>query len=145
MRPAARAERSAGFVVYRVRTGRREYLLVRDAKHGNWGFPKGHIEPGESELAAARREAREEAGLRGLRATPGFSRRMRYPLATGRSKTVVCFLAGLPVAARVKCGKKEITAHRWLPLKKALKRLTFPASRKVLAGADAFLASGRQR
>lgn len=43
-------------------------LLVRrrnppDA--GRWGFPGGHVEPGETALAAAVRELHEETGLRG--------------------------------------------------------------------------------
>ena len=61
----ARRETSAGGVVFRrghepgapVR-----FLLIRDSYH-NWGFPKGHLEPGEPPADAARREVREETGL----------------------------------------------------------------------------------
>ncbi len=53
---------SAGGVVQNVRG---EVLLIR---HGNnaWSFPKGHIEPNEDELVAARREISEEAGITDL-------------------------------------------------------------------------------
>lgn len=62
---------SAGLVMYRKRSGQLEVLLVhlggpfwakKDA--GAWFIPKGEINPGEDELAAAKREFEEETGLR---------------------------------------------------------------------------------
>lgn len=41
-------------------------LLIRDS-YRNWGFPKGHVEDGESPETAALREVAEETGLRALR------------------------------------------------------------------------------
>ena len=38
------------------------FCLIQHAA-GHWGFPKGHIDPGESEEQTALREAREEAGI----------------------------------------------------------------------------------
>lgn len=43
--------------------GRRGVLLHRHKRLGLWLQPGGHIEPGESPWAAARREATEETGL----------------------------------------------------------------------------------
>jgi 8-oxo-dGTP pyrophosphatase MutT (NUDIX family) len=40
--------------------------LVRNRKETKWFFPKGHIEPGETDEEAARREIQEEAGIAGL-------------------------------------------------------------------------------
>jgi 8-oxo-dGTP pyrophosphatase MutT (NUDIX family) len=53
---------SAGGV---VRNQRGEIALV---KHDGWfwGFPKGHVDEGETRLDAAKRETEEEAGLKGL-------------------------------------------------------------------------------
>jgi len=62
---------SAGLLLFRRREARLEVLLVhpggpfnsgRDA--GVWSIPKGLVEPGEDELAAARREVEEETGVR---------------------------------------------------------------------------------
>jgi predicted NUDIX family NTP pyrophosphohydrolase len=60
---------SAGLLMYRVRDGQLEVLLVhlggpywkrKDA--GAWFVPKGGLEEGEEELTAARREFQEETG-----------------------------------------------------------------------------------
>src|SRR5262245_49077319 len=60
-RMSSTSRRAAGAVVFR-RTERGVRLLVLRA-YKNWDFPKGLIEPGESELDAARRETAEETGL----------------------------------------------------------------------------------
>jgi predicted NUDIX family NTP pyrophosphohydrolase len=64
------AKRSAGLLLYRRRAGTLEVFLVhpggpfwakKDA--GAWTIPKGEIDAGEDELAAARRETAEETGF----------------------------------------------------------------------------------
>jgi 8-oxo-dGTP pyrophosphatase MutT (NUDIX family) len=64
-RGAARDERSAGGVVFRVENGQPLFLLIRDS-YQNWGFPKGHLEDGEPPDVAAAREVTEETGVSGL-------------------------------------------------------------------------------
>ena len=41
-------------------------ILVVNQRGKSWSLPKGHIEPGEDVLAAARREIYEESGLKEL-------------------------------------------------------------------------------
>jgi predicted NUDIX family NTP pyrophosphohydrolase len=62
--------RSAGILLFRGAGAEREVLIAhmggpfwarKDA--GAWSIPKGECEPGEDELAAARREFQEELGL----------------------------------------------------------------------------------
>ena len=61
---------SAGLLMYRIRDGRLEVLIVhpggpfwtkKDA--GSWSIPKGEFEAGEEEFAAAQREFQEETGV----------------------------------------------------------------------------------
>jgi 8-oxo-dGTP pyrophosphatase MutT (NUDIX family) len=47
-------------VCYRYVEGSVQFILVR-ARSGGWTFPKGHVEEGETNWAAAQREAAEEA------------------------------------------------------------------------------------
>ncbi|MHB8541481.1 MAG: NUDIX domain-containing protein [Candidatus Acidiferrales bacterium] len=62
---------SAGLIMYRVRGGKIEVLLVHPggpfwAKKdtGAWFIPKGEVNPGEDLFAAAKREFAEETGLK---------------------------------------------------------------------------------
>lgn len=52
-------------MIFRCAPDGPRYLLILDG-YGNWGFPKGHIDEGESPDIAARREIREETGLEPL-------------------------------------------------------------------------------
>ena len=51
---------SAGFLLFR-KAAQPSFLLLKRKKR--WDIPKGHVEPGESELAGALRELREETGI----------------------------------------------------------------------------------
>ncbi len=57
-----RKTRSAGGVV----TNEEGKVLVVSQRGTSWSLPKGHIDPGENALAAARREIYEESGIRDL-------------------------------------------------------------------------------
>lgn len=62
-----RIELSAGGVIHRAGPGDDglQILVIKDA-YGNWGFPKGHLEEGETPRDAALRECSEETGLNHL-------------------------------------------------------------------------------
>ena len=56
--------RAAGGVVARDGEDGPEVLLVHRPRYDDWTFPKGKVEPGESDEECALREVEEETGLR---------------------------------------------------------------------------------
>ena len=62
--------RQAGVIPFRRRSGEIQFCLVTTSGGGNWTFPKGIIDPGDTARGAALREAIEEAGLHGTLVGP---------------------------------------------------------------------------
>jgi 8-oxo-dGTP pyrophosphatase MutT (NUDIX family) len=54
--------RAAGGVVWRREGDQVVVAVIHRPRHGDWSLPKGKLDDGEDELAAAVREVREEIG-----------------------------------------------------------------------------------
>jgi len=83
---------ASGLILRRTSARSHRWLLLRGAKHREWGFPKGHQEPHETLLATALRECAEETGI-GLVAIEGAPLELHYSVPSGRSKRAVYFPA----------------------------------------------------
>jgi 8-oxo-dGTP pyrophosphatase MutT (NUDIX family) len=86
--------KAAGAICYLQDGKKTFFLLLRSAKTGEWGPPKGHSEENESELETAVRELYEEAGIRRVSFTPGFREVLNYTVEKKgkmREKEVVFF------------------------------------------------------
>jgi len=70
-------ERSAGAVIFRREYCTVKYLLLRKGPT-YWDLPKGNIDKGEEEQAAAEREVREETGLTDAKILPNFKEKINY-------------------------------------------------------------------
>jgi 8-oxo-dGTP pyrophosphatase MutT (NUDIX family) len=153
----AELEVSAGGIVFR-RTGEvgegggTRYLLIRDS-YNNWGFPKGHLEEGESPAEAALRETAEETGLEHL-VLQGPIRVIDWHFRfRGRHIHKYChfFLLESPGGEPCPQADEGITACQWLPLDQALTVLSYDNARGVLKRAGEMVrtlvavGAGRQR
>jgi bis(5'-nucleosidyl)-tetraphosphatase len=139
-------ERAAGFVLFRQANGDRLYLLLRHRDGDHWGFPKGRIEPGEDEIGAARRELREETGIRDLRLVPGFFQQSHYPVMRDGlqyDKTVTYFLAEVPDGQPVRLSPEHVSSA-WLDRHSALETLTHEETRRILNAATEYLETSVQ-
>jgi 8-oxo-dGTP pyrophosphatase MutT (NUDIX family) len=56
-------ETSVGAFIYKIENNEILFLLIYSRRNNEWGFPKGHIEPNETELETAKREIKEETGI----------------------------------------------------------------------------------
>ena len=131
-------EKSCGYIAYRETAGRIFYLLIHSL-NGDWGFPKGHTEPGESEYETARRELKEETGTEAI-PLKGFRRMIEYPLPNkpGVTKQAVYFI-GRCSADRLTPQEEEVSEALFLPLDEALALLTFDSAKVLLKEADEFI------
>lgn len=83
---------AAGLILRRMEGMSDRWLLLRSRKHREWGFPKGHQDPGESLLCTALRECVEECGI-GLLEVEGTPLELHYELSGKRRKRVVYYPA----------------------------------------------------
>ena len=134
-------EYSCGAVVFTRIDGAPHYLLVRakDQPEGCHGFPKGHMESGETERETALREILEETGVR-VELLEGFRAVTEYPLPTppDTRKRVVFFLAEY-ADQQVHIQETELAGYVLAPFDDALALTEFADSKQILTEAHAFL------
>ena len=134
-------EYSCGAVVFTRIGGVPHYVLVRAKNQpvGCHGFPKGHMEPGETEEQTALREIFEEVGLR-VRLLEGLRAVTEYPLPypPDTRKRVVFFLAEYE-DQEVTVQETELAAITIAPWPQALELTEFADSKKILTDAHNFL------
>ena len=104
-------EKSCGILPYRTVNGRKEFLLVFEARSKCWSLPKGHVEAGETDTQTALRELQEETGLTAILDT---SRRasIQYPISNFARKQVVFFLGEVAGCPSLRQG--EIDSCKWV-------------------------------
>jgi 8-oxo-dGTP pyrophosphatase MutT (NUDIX family) len=127
-RPIEPDVRAAGGVVWRVQRRRVEVALVHRPRYDDWSLPKGKLHEGETELAAAVREVREELGAR-VAASRRIAR-IGYDVVTGRKH--VTFWVMRDLGGDFEPGD-EVDAVEWLRPRDARIRMTYPIERTVMS------------
>lgn len=138
-------EYSAGAIIFRNTEKERDFLVIYSERNRIWGFPKGHIEEGETERDAALREIYEETGLTNLRFSDTFREEDSYP-AVGRRefrgleiiKHSIYFLCEARNGI-IHTDGTEITDYRWMPYSEALNILPFESMKNILRKAQLYL------
>ena len=131
-------EKSCGCVLYYIHRELR-VLIIKQARNGNWSFPKGHVEKNETETETAVREVREEVGTEVV-PIEGFREVIRYAPKANVQKDVVYFVAS-PETPTIKMQKEEVSDYKWMRPDDAMKELTFKNDKEVLRKALEFLKS----
>ena len=131
-------EKSCGAVVFtRINNGIK-YLLIRNLE-GIYGFPKGHVEQGETETQTALREVFEEVGLL-VELLPGFRSEDEHPIPQKENtiKQVVYFL-GEYHNQEFTFQKEELTDALLTDYETAMHLFQFDSSKRILTEAKDFL------
>ncbi len=123
---------AAGGIVLRKHAGKL-IAVVQRAKDDAWVLPRGKLKRGEKPIAAARREVVEETGHRVE--VHEYLGAITYR-AGGRPKVVLFWRMEADTESRHEL-MPDIIAVDWLPLKAAIRRLSYPLEKLFLRHAVA--------
>jgi len=131
-------EKSAGAVIFR-RNKEIKYLLIQYG-WGHWEFPRGLVEKGESLEETARREIKEEVGIKDINFISGFKgwTKFFFKLKGKNIMKIATFLLAETETKEVKLSY-EHKDYAWLNYKEALNRLTFKNAKEILKKANEFI------
>jgi bis(5'-nucleosidyl)-tetraphosphatase len=141
-------EFSAGAVIFKKGDNDILFLVVYSNRNKIWGFPKGHLEHGETAKEAASREIKEETGLENLHFVEGFREEVMYETISKRppfegqviEKYVTYFLCEARNQGVIVDGR-EITDYRFLRLNEAEPMIKFRNLNGILRRARDFLSA----
>ena len=127
--------KSCGFIVYKAENNENFYLIIK-SHNGDVGFPKGHMEPGESELQTAIRELKEETGM-DVDTIHDFRYQIEYPLprVPDAMKQTVYFL-GKCASDEIIIQETEVALAEFVTYDKAIEKLTFEETKNMLKKAN---------
>lgn len=121
--------RAAGGVLWRRSgDGSIEVAVVHRPSHGDWSFPKGKLDPGETDEVCGLREVLEETGLVGRLGEPLPD--TTYVDRHGRDKRVRWW--AMTVAGGEFAANDEVDELRWLGIEAARSLLTYERDRPLL-------------
>jgi 8-oxo-dGTP pyrophosphatase MutT (NUDIX family) len=121
--------RAAGGVLWRrAGDGSIEVAVVHRPSHRDWSFPKGKLDPGETDEACALREVLEETGLAGELGDPLPD--TTYVDRHGRHKRVRWW--AMTVAGGEFAPNDEVDEVRWLGIEAARALLSYRRDRPLL-------------
>ncbi|HIU42076.1 MAG TPA: NUDIX domain-containing protein [Candidatus Egerieicola faecale] len=130
-------EKSCGAVIFRKHHGNTELLLIKHTNGGHWSFPKGHVEPGETEAQTALREVREETGLE-VQIDTSFREVVSYSPRKDTIKNVVYFLAWVK-SKEIRPQPEEVSQVKWVEISLAPKWLNYDNDRQLVSRVKAII------
>jgi 8-oxo-dGTP diphosphatase len=119
--------RAAGGLVVRRGAQGAEVLLVHRPRYDDWTYPKGKVDPGESDEDAACREVEEETGFRCALEVELPS--TRYVDGRGRPKLVRYWRMRIVGGEFV--ANNEVDRIEWMTPQAARARLTYERDREL--------------
>ena len=119
-------EKSCGCVIIE----NNKVLLILQQNDAYWGFPKGHVENGETEIETAKREVKEEVGL-DVKIDESKRYVTNYIVRNEIDKTSVFYMA-TPIGGKIQKQDSEVKEVKWCTFEEALTLITFDNLKEVL-------------
>ncbi|MBR3162768.1 MAG: NUDIX domain-containing protein [Clostridia bacterium] len=126
-------EISCGCVIFDKET-HSKVLIVYEKGRNFWGFPKGHIEEGETEVETALREVKEEVGLDVKILDEKYRYAINYIIEDKQiDKTSVFYIAEtLEDDVTITNQEAEIEDSKWVTIDEAFNIITFDNTKEIL-------------
>lgn len=112
-------EKSCGCIVFN-----NDKVLIEKSLHGFYGFPKGHVEDGETYEECAVRETFEETGIK-VFIDSKYSFKVSYLMQEKYPKQVIYFIAFLNGSDEIKVQESEVESACWVDVSKVRGMLSF--------------------
>ena len=119
-------EKSCGCIVI---NDKNEILLIHH-NVGHWGFPKGHVEEGETEVQTAIREVKEETNI-DVEVNEEYRYSIKYSPKQDVIKEVIYFLAK-NISDERQAQLEEVSEVKWFSMNDAIEKITYDNSREIL-------------
>jgi mutator protein MutT len=122
-------EFSAGGIVF---NSDGQVLITQNSTNHHWGFPKGHIEKGQTSELAALREVREEGGIVAEIVQKVGESKYYYSREGHKVFKVVTIYLMNYISGDIADHDWEVSESKWVDPEEALQTLSFDADKKML-------------
>jgi len=117
-------EKSCGCIIFKD-----DKVLLIQQTQGHWGFPKGHVEEGETEAETAKREVKEETNV-DVEIDESKRYVETYKMPNGVMKDVIYFVAK-PIGGEIKKQEEEVKNIKWLTFEEAINTITYENTKEL--------------
>ena len=119
----------SGVIPYRKKNGKVEVLLVTSIRRKNWIIPKGFIEYHLTPFQSAKKEAFEEAGVRGGNATKILG---SYTVRKNGSELLTKIYSMKVTRIYKDYPEKNLRKRKWLAVPDAAKKVSVPEISRMI-------------
>ncbi len=122
-------EFSAGGIVF---NDQGQVLITQNSSNNYWGFPKGHIEKGQTSQEAALREVKEEGGVEAEIVQKVGENKYVFTQQGEKIFKVVTIYLMKYISGDIKDHDWEVSEAKWVTPDEALNTLSFSSDKKLL-------------
>ena len=138
-----KVEQCYGFILVLEQDHNKFLILEQQGAKGDWTFPKGHHEKGESALETALRETKEESGIDNIRVLNKDLIHEEYEITINGEKRLKSndYFIGSVKDKMVVIQTEEIQSYKWVSFEEALASFKYETRKKTLKEAKKYLES----